>query len=371
MRHIAVIGLGFGDEGKGRVVDWLCATQTRSSNAIVVRFSGGPQAAHRVVLPDGREHIFSSYGSGTLRGIPTMLKQEVLINPIAILNEFDILKPKCETTPKLFVDERCPVITPYDIEWNRQSKERNNGTCGSGIFATIRREKAGCHLLFEDLFARKSVLKLKIEQVARFYRKLKTPPEYNQMFLDACEEMIGRDAARLALTGALTRDLIIYEGSQGLLLDQNYGFYPYVTPSNTGLKNIYLTHPEIYMVTRAYQTRHGNGPMSPIVKNKIKTDENERNIYNKFQGEFRKTLLDIDLLKYAISKDIHINSSRSKHLFITCMDHVEEEKKMFINGEINEERNEIDFIMKIRNELEAVHLYTSNGPTSEDVTYCI
>jgi adenylosuccinate synthase len=364
MKHIAVIGLGFGDEGKGRVVDWLCSQHPMRGDAVVIRFSGGPQAAHRVVLPNGIEHVFSHYGSGTLRGVPTVFTKDCLVNPIAMLNEFDILKQKCETQPSLFVSPKCPVITPYDIDWNRQSKLRMNGTCGSGIFATIRREKSGCHFLFEDLYHGKNIIKMKLEQVAKFYDKEKKSLNIDKMFIDACEEMIDREAA--FRNYGTKRQLHIYEGSQGLLLDQEYGFFPHVTPSNTGTKNISQFNPEIILVTRSYQTRHGNGPMSPIIPHKIKENPNEKNTTNEFQGKFRKTILDLDLIKYAISKDEYIKHNSNK-LFITCLDHVEEERRMFHHGKVFECADENHFWMKIHNEIGTKSVHTSYGPTSLDV----
>lgn len=370
MKSIAVIGLGFGDEGKGRVVDWLCATHRLRDDACVVRFSGGPQAAHRIVLPDGPEHIFSSYGSGTLRGIPTVLTKEVLVNPIALLNEFDVLLTKCETKPQLYINRQCPIITPYDIAWNRQSKERSNGTCGSGIFATVRRERAGCHFWFEDLYSGRRIIRMKLEQVARFYRKMKRPPDHDKMFLDTCDEMLEREAAYI--NHGRMYQLRIYEGSQGLLLDQNYGFFPHVTPSNTGFTNIpQSARDEVFLVTRAYQTRHGNGPMSPIIENKIKNEPNEKNFKNEYQGEFRKTLLDLDLLLYAMEKDPNIRVMSRRHLFMTCMDHVEEERRMFYDGNMFEAGDESNFWMKVHNVLGTKDVFTSRGPTARDVDHCI
>src|SRR5690606_12238557 len=105
----AVIGIGFGDEGKGITTDFLCS---RSRNPIVVRFSGGHQAGHTVVL-NGVRHVFSNFGSGTLRGAPTYWAKYCTVNPIGIINELDSLIKK-GITPKLYIDEKCPITTPYD-----------------------------------------------------------------------------------------------------------------------------------------------------------------------------------------------------------------------------------------------------------------
>ncbi|MDU0295245.1 adenylosuccinate synthetase, partial [Saccharothrix longispora] len=81
--HVIVVGLGFGDEGKGAVVDALCHDRPTTA---VIRFNGGAQAAHNVVA-DGRHHTFSQYGSGTLAGVPTHLSHHVLVEPIALATE--------------------------------------------------------------------------------------------------------------------------------------------------------------------------------------------------------------------------------------------------------------------------------------------
>src|SRR3954467_7607322 len=82
--HVIVVDLGYGDAGKGTVVDWLC---TQGPVQAVVRFNGGGQAAHNVVLPDGRHHTFAQFGSGTLRGVPTHLSRFVVVDPLALTAE--------------------------------------------------------------------------------------------------------------------------------------------------------------------------------------------------------------------------------------------------------------------------------------------
>lgn len=86
----AVIGLGFGDEGKGITTDYLCS---KTKNPLVVRFCGGSQVGHTVVH-NGIRHVFSSFGSGTLRGVPTYWSHKCALDPIGMLNELDVLKEK-------------------------------------------------------------------------------------------------------------------------------------------------------------------------------------------------------------------------------------------------------------------------------------
>ena len=110
----AVIDCGFGDSGKGKVVSYFCSY---FDHPLVIRFSGGQQAGHHVVLPDGPEHVFSNFGSGTLQGIPTYWSKYCTVDPVGILNELDILKDK-GVEPKLYIDSFCPVTTPYEKTFN-------------------------------------------------------------------------------------------------------------------------------------------------------------------------------------------------------------------------------------------------------------
>lgn len=89
MNHVAVVDLGYGDAGKGTVVDWLCATRRVHT---VVRFNGGAQAAHNVVLRDGRHHTFAQFGAGTFHpGVGTHLSRHVVVDPLALAAEADHL----------------------------------------------------------------------------------------------------------------------------------------------------------------------------------------------------------------------------------------------------------------------------------------
>ena len=82
--HVAVVDLGYGDAGKGTVVDALCAASRKRA---VLRFNGGAQAAHNVVAPDGRHHTFAQFGSGTFAGVPTHLTRFVVVDPLALAAE--------------------------------------------------------------------------------------------------------------------------------------------------------------------------------------------------------------------------------------------------------------------------------------------
>lgn len=131
MKNI-VIGLGFGDEGKGMVTDFLCSHLP--SSKIVTRFSGGHQAGHTVELK-GYRHVFSNFGSGTLRGIPTYWSERCTVDPIGLVNELTILLNQ-GFKPRLYINQNCPITTPYDKSVqqikNREGVNQFN-TCGVGF----------------------------------------------------------------------------------------------------------------------------------------------------------------------------------------------------------------------------------------------
>src|SRR4051794_33361698 len=129
-RNVAVIDIGFGDSGKGAVVDRLCA---RGDVAGVVRFNGGGQAQHNVGQDDGRWHTFSQFGSGTFHGVPTFLSKHVLVEPLSLMNEAHALaKQGLDPWSLLHIDPRARVTTPYHWIVNRfLEDERGEGRHGS------------------------------------------------------------------------------------------------------------------------------------------------------------------------------------------------------------------------------------------------
>lgn len=380
MTNCAVIGLGFGDEGKGVVTDYLCS---QFSNPLVIRFTGGHQAGHTVVDGDKR-HIFSNFGSGTLKGHPTFWSKFCTVDPPAIINELNLLVSEVGPfQPQLFVDGDCPITTPYDKFYNRQTESSNqHGSCGVGFGATIEREEKHYSLHFSDLFY-PEIFKIKYQMIAEYYREL-CPinsmhedifdtdlfKDMNSNFLYACEQLPKLNFIEQRTLESIFCSDYVFEGSQGLLLDQNFGFFPHVTRSNTGSANaVSIVGTNIaayYLVTRAYQTRHGNGPMTNEKRSHtIMADTNETNVDRKWQGKFRRSLLDVDLLEYAINKDKNIAISKNKTLVITCLDHIS--KYRFTHkGNIVDCANEEEFVTKIADILEIENVMTNNSPDSKD-----
>ncbi len=347
MNCAAVIGLGFGDEGKGLVTDLLVS---QADDPLVVRFSGGQQAGHTVWREDGTSHVFSNFGSGSLRGAPTFWSRFCTLDPVGVLNEFRVLGD-AGVRPRLYIDHRCPVTTPYDILHNREAETRTgHGSCGVGVGATWEREENGHSLLYGDLF-HPPVLKIKMDLIRRYYGI----DAHVDDFFEAAAIITGHESI-----GPGSEDVVrgagsvIFEGSQGLLLDRRIGFFPHVTRSDTGSASILAMGyaPALYLVTRAYQTRHGNGPMTnEDIPHSIRANPAEKNEVPSYQGAFRKSLLDIDLLRYAIGRDGYVRDAAERTLVVTCLDLTEGDYRFTENGKIVRCESESEFVSAVQSRL--------------------
>lgn len=337
MKSSIVLGSQFGDEGKGHVVSYLVS---KSEHPLVVRFNGGHQAGHTVVMADGKRHVFSHFGSGTLQGAPTFWSRFCTVSPGALVSEWNELH-RLGVTPKIYIDSLCPVTTPYDIYYNQiQNSKTNHGSVGVGFGATIERHEKYFKLYAGDL-QHPSVLKGKLQNIYHYYKdKLGVSfiPDFRYVFTDTVDEFMSLpeeiEICESNYLNPIGFDHIIFEGAQGILLDMDFGFFPNVTRSNTTSKNAMqlikenwlMPVPEIFYVTRSYQTRHGNGYMTNEAEGiELKNNEHETNIDFGFQGKFRKSKLDIDLLKYALECDNHFSDALDKNLVITCTDQYEDE----------------------------------------------
>lgn len=368
MKAKIVIGLGFGDEGKGRTTDYLCQN---SDNPLVIRFNGGQQAGHTVVSEEGKRHVFSNFGAGTLRGVPTYWSAYCTVSPLALYKELmALMSLKLAHKPRLRIDNLCPVTTHYDIMYNRaveaaRGNERH-GSCGMGFGCTIERHTLSPVRLYAQDLLFQDVLKLKLKAIQAYYREKVMREQlfdFDSMehekadtyFLDTIKEfyplsktgIISFVTEESQLDKASNKDTTyIFEGAQGILLDMDFGFFPHVTRSHTTSRNALellkkYDYPsegiEIYYITRAYQTRHGEGPMTnhslPL---KLMHNETETNCFNEFQGNFRTNVLDIDLLNYALISDSNFSNSVTKNCVITCLDQVDSQAVLLTqNGQIS------------------------------------
>ncbi|BBM87289.1 adenylosuccinate synthetase [Candidatus Uabimicrobium amorphum] len=330
-----VVGLGFGDEGKGTITDYL----VRKYNVqFVVRYNGGPQAAHNVVTPDNHWHCFSQFGSGTMvPGVKTYLSHFTAINPSFIMEEYKALTNKGyhDALQRLYIDNNCVVITPYHIHMNRflervRGNERH-GSCGLGVGqAILDSRNPQLPTIYVKDFANVASLKRKLnllrlmkvdiadqylaandcnDETMREYENLKFGYDIEKLidtyhcFTKSGVHLIDHKSAKDLLKNKLT----IYEGAQGVLLDENYGFWPHVTPSTTTTQNakflindLSSNNHKTIGVLRAFATRHGAGP---FVSEDDKLSQEIKDVYNKcnlWQGAMRIGWFDMVATCYAL-----------------------------------------------------------------------
>lgn len=320
-----VLGYTFGDEGKGVTVQWLCKKAIEEGKKpIVIRFSGGPQAGH-TINHNGIEHICSSFGSGVLLGVPTLLYDDVYLDPISLVQEYDTLVSK-GIKPEILMTMYNRVITPHDVLAGRNNTTTlMNGTCGKGLFETFNRynNEKSLRLLSSNLGCDGGP-EIFLREALKFH-KLETA-YYEEEFLTACDRL--KKIARYnTATWFKDYDVLIFEGSQGLLLDMDCGFYPNVTPSRVGLNGIkaqYLKDAEVYLVTRTYTTRHGNGYNPKYKLNIDLSKKHETNINNEYQGRFKTGALETSLMNRATERhriDNYVSKFGCKlNLVVTHMD---------------------------------------------------
>lgn len=364
-----VIDLGFGDGGKGATVNALIKYP---KNTMVVRFGGGHQVGH-TVNHDGNRHTFSNFGSGALKGVSTYYSQYCTVDPKAIALEGKKLFDMLGYNPKLFFHPEAMVVTPYDINANiKDSRTLKHGSVGVGFGKTIQRNEDYHHLYVRDLFYPK-IRDEKLRLVAAYYKKSEAK-DLSIDFKRACDEFVEKYRMVSEERIAQWCDNYIFEGHQGIMLDQHYGFFPNVTRSNTTSKNaiklinkwfkVYKSQIQVktYYITRAYQTRHGNGYMTNEDRDNswIEINPNEANTNTGWQGVFRRAELDLDQLKYAVECDRQHNTYAQKNLVMTCIDHlpidVREGKTIPLtkNG-----RSALLTLKEIQQELDLTNFYTS------------
>lgn len=369
MKISIVLGTQFGDEGKGSFTNHLCK---KDESSLVIRFNGGHQAGH-TVLHETIRHTFSSFGSGTFKNVPTYWSKYCTIYPIALINEYNILNEK-GITPEIYIDPLCPVTTPYDILANINNENKNShGSVGVGFGTTIQRQESYYKLYYQDLF-NDVILEGKMFNIKQYYNKihfenLSIIDEMLNNWYDAIKKLRKLNFTK-NLYDILYYDLdhIIFEGAQGILLDMDFGFFPNVTRSNTTCKNalslinslgLVSENINVYYITRAYQTRHGMGYMTNReLKLELINTEHEINVDTSFQGIFRKSILDLDLLQYAIQSDDRIQHDYSiplnKNIVITCLDQIKGNIKYTFNkklyeGDIQDMKSHLSKITKINN----------------------
>lgn len=346
-----IIGANFGDEGKGLFTDYM--TSQSDEPTTVVRFNGGSQAGHTVELANGTRHVFSHFGSGTLAGAKTFLSRFFAVNPLTFMKEWSELAGK-GLTPKVVIDGAAPVTTPYDMMINQIVEDarghHRHGSCGVGFGETLaRHEDSPCILTAADICTqnlpekiiriRDHWLPVRLEQLGVYalsteWRHRINSDEILEAFLSCCQEMLDRSV--LADGDYLKRcGSVIFEGAQGLLLDQNHNWFPHVTRSNTGLQNVVelaqaaeIDALDVVYATRAYLTRHGAGPLPfELAEKPYERIFDATNTPHPYQGTLRFAPLNFDLLKTSITDDLRFANGKlavTTMLGVSCMDQLDE-----------------------------------------------
>jgi adenylosuccinate synthase len=276
-KNVVVVGTQWGDEGKGKIVDWL----TDKTNG-VVRFQGGHNAGHTLVI-NGKKTILRLIPSGILR--PTVacyIGNGVVVSPPALLAEIDELNAAgVATADRLTISGNCPLILDYHVALD-QAREAKRGD------ARIGTTGRGIGPAYEDKVARRAVRTQDLFDAARFSERVHEALDLHNFvlvhYLKAARiepQKVIDDTLRLAerlkpmisdvsyrLNAAMNAgDRLLFEGAQGALLDVDHGTYPYVTSSNTvagaaaagaGVAPQRLDY--VLGITKAYATRVGSGP---------------------------------------------------------------------------------------------------------------
>jgi adenylosuccinate synthase len=322
-RAVVTVGLGFGDEGKGAAVDHL----TREYGAgLVVRYCGGSQAGHNVELPDGRRHTFSQFGAGTLAGARTYLGPAVVIDPHALLREAAHLRELGVAAPAdlLTVHPHCLVTTVWHRTLNRLrelSRGRGrHGSCGQGVGEARRYWlRHGADAIFAADLGARNTLRAKLEllrqrtllELQRFVHRVADDALREFGLWDVDAGTVARDLSvawrGVAVAGRMPDcETAIFEGAQGVLLDEYRGFHPHttwstVTPHHAWelLRAAGVGAVAVLGVTRAYATRHGEGPLPTYSPELTAALVDVGNPWNRWQGGLRCGWLDLPLLRYA------------------------------------------------------------------------
>jgi len=327
-----VVGLGYGDEGKGMTVNELCKA---GKKPIVIRYSGGQQAGHTVHVGDIK-HTCSNFGSGVLLDVPTYFSEHTTFYPVTIAREMEVLKSKGIKYPVLVFHPMAKITTPWDVYDNRNcDKNVSHGTCGLGVGKTMHRSiKKNLNLTAIDLM-HMPTFKEKLIQIEMSVRNTCVPmPDWFERDMEEFIKAIKVLNFAVADYEHLLRyDNLIFEGSQGVLLDKDHGSFPNVTYANTTSKNamevcdkLKIKDRHVYCVTRAYHTRHGEGCFHDD-EIELQFDNHETNYMNEWQGPFKIARLDYELVDYGAAIETLYSKGYPQTLMVTCCNQMHEEDK--------------------------------------------
>ena len=297
------MGLQWGDEGKGKIVDYLAG-----GYEAVARFNGGSNAGHTVVI-GGSRHTFHLIPSGALKGKELLIGAGVAVDPVVLGEELALLPD--ETKRRLFVDGRCTLVSPLEKEFDRLLEalrgSRAIGTTGRGIgpsyaVRALRMAPRALDLMGDFDFG----------PLVKFYEKVGVDTagllEWMELSKRTLAGKVG-NVSEMILDVAARGGSVLFEAAQGSLLDVLHGSYPYVTGTHTtssyipsGLGIDPALAGESLGVTKCYSTRVGGGPFPTEISGPLA--ESIRGLGNEYgatTGRPRRVgWLDLVALKYAV-----------------------------------------------------------------------
>jgi len=285
-KNVVVVGTQWGDEGKGKIVDWL----TDHAQG-VVRFQGGHNAGHTLVI-HGRKTVLHLIPSGILRAdVACFIGNGVVVSPQALLEEVRTLEDAgIDVRSRLVISEACPLILAHHVALDRAREAAKGagkiGTTGRGIGPAYEDKVARRAIRMQDLFHRER-LAAKLGEILDFHNFVlrqyfnaetvdfqRTLDEVLAL-ADQIKPMVG-DVPRRLFEAQKAGKNLLFEGAQGTLLDVDHGTYPFVTSSNcvagaaaagSGVGPQMLEY--ILGITKAYTTRVGSGPFPTELEDEI------------------------------------------------------------------------------------------------------
>lgn len=319
-----VTGANYGDEGKGMVAYSLAKEAiSKNEKVLSVLYNGGVQRAHTA-----NGQVVHCTGTGDLAGGTTYYDEHFVVDPIALWI----------TETKVMIHPKCRIVVPSDVLRNRAKEiargSNKHGSCGMGIFECVKRSKHSNWKLYasdlKDVFS----LYSKITKMKKAFADNAYDDVYNtDNFMRAADYVI-RNCPIVELHQIISNyDTLIFEGGQGLLLDQANGKnFPHLTPSSVGSYNIYNTinslgadSTDIFYVSRSYMTRHGAGPMDMECN---KEDINPAivdttNIRNDWQDSLRFGYIDTDKLYKRIKGDFSRYDNANLNMVFTQLNYTD------------------------------------------------
>ena len=319
-----VTGANAGDEGKGMVAFSLAKEAiSRNEKVLSILYNGGVQRGHTA-----NGQVVHCTGTGDLAGGTTYYDEHFVVDPIALWL----------TGTKVFIHPMCRIVLPCDVLINREKEIsrglNKHGSCGMGIFECVKRNKH-THLKLKvadlkDYFS----LYRKVSHINNFLAYGLSDDLYNiDNFMRAADYMVQNCPMVELPEIASDYDTLIFEGGQGLLLDQsNMGDFPHLTPSSVGSYNIHNTinnlgadSTDIFYVSRSYMTRHGVGPMdAECAKEDINPDiVDATNIRNDWQDELRFGYIDTDKLYRRVKGDFSRYNNANLNMVFTQLNYTD------------------------------------------------